>query len=81
MYEIDGGGGSGWPKRLLEVEGGQSFPDGILGEDGQAMGTQLLHNMPSVGLDRFNAHMKVSSNLLRALAFTQELKHLAFPWG
>ena len=64
---------------LLDIQGGQSFPEGILGKFGDAMKVQLVHELLAVRLYGLDADVKDARDLLRTLSLGKELEHLTLP--
>ena len=66
---------------VLGFEGGDPLTDGVLGQTGDAMDIELLHDVLAVGLDGFDTHVQTRRDLLRAMTLGDELKDLALPSG
>lgn len=63
---------------LLRVERGQTFANSVLGQSSDAVNIEFLAYLPAMGFDRFHTSVEACGDLLRALAFGNQLQHFPF---
>ena len=64
-----------------KLQGGEAFPDGILGEFSDAPGNKLLHDLLAVGIHCLNTDVEELGNLAGAFTLGYELQNLPLPGG
>src|SRR5687768_16102979 len=65
------------PRAGLWLGRGKALVHGELGQAGDAVDLELVHDLGAVGLDGLDAHVQPRGDLLGGLALGHELEHLA----